>query len=48
MRTKKETFVVPPELLRLIISSPDDKQNEKRLRFIERSRKKLPSWLAMI
>lgn len=45
---KKETFVVPPALLKLIAANPQDKKNEERLKFVERSRKKLPPWLAVL
>jgi hypothetical protein len=45
---KKEKFLVPPELLKLIEVLPEDALNEKRLEFVERSRKKLPPRIALL
>ncbi len=45
---KKQTFLVPPQLLKLIIAKPEDKDNEQRLKSVERSRKKVPPWLAVL
>jgi hypothetical protein len=45
---KDKKFLVPPELLKLIEAQPDDLLNEKRLEFVERSRKKLPPRIALL
>ena len=45
---KKETFCVPPALLKMILANPEDKKNAERLAKAKRQRKKYPLYIATV
>lgn len=45
---KKETFCVPPALLKMILANPQDEQHADRLKKAKRQRKKYPLYIATV